>query len=271
MPGITVDISHEGDAHEVVILSVHGYIDSTTTPQLSMMIDHQIASGKYMLIVNLKDVDYISSIGWGVFISNLKELRQREGDMVLTNMSANVHNIFDLMELSAIIKSFDEVNKAVVHFLGVKKQTSVKQKAVGAETSDTVGKTPRVQETHTQRVKPIQKTAREESTRKSTFKPLHTPENRYKKRPAPIELVSENTPTLENEESRYTQDRLLEKHIVRVVLDRPYLSIGKITKALRLPKYGSVRQSKRKIKHELIKLGLENREDRYEFALRNRR
>ena len=276
MPGITTDITHEGDKNEVVIISVHGYIDSTTTPELSMIIDRQIVDGKYMLIVNLKGVDYISSIGWGVFISNLKEMREHEGDIILINMSSNVHNIFDLMELSSIIKSFDELNKAVEHFLGVGKQTALKQKTVRAETGGSGSTTGSATVTPVKRIQPVQqkpKAAAPKQVPKLTSKPKPTriPVNRFGKRPAPIELVSENTVNLDRDDAHYTQTRLLEKHIVRVILDKPFLSAGKITKALRLPRYGSVKKSKRKIKQELIKLGLENREDRYEFALRNRR
>ena len=58
MPNIIVDITHEGSNSEVVVLSVRGYIDSTTTPELSVIIDHQIARGNYMFIVNLKGRPY---------------------------------------------------------------------------------------------------------------------------------------------------------------------------------------------------------------------
>jgi anti-anti-sigma factor len=237
-----------------------------------MIIDHQIARGSYMLIVNLEGVDYISSIGWGVFISNLKEMRENGGDIVLANMSANVHNIFDLMELSAIMKSFTDVNKAAAHFLGTSKQPAVKKKAVGAETtSGTAKKASSATVESSQRPQPKQPEPEPTAAdAKPSIKTHRTPANRPGRRPARIKLVSDNITDLDGVDYRYTQSRLLEKHIIRVVLDKPFLSVGKITKALRLPKYGSVKQKKRRIKKELVKLGLENPEDRYEFALRNR-
>ena len=258
MPSSRFEINYEGDDNEVVIIAVHVYIDSTTSPELSKIIDQQIAEEKYKLIVNLQDVDYISSIGWGVFISNLKELREHDGDLVLTNMCTNVHNIFDLMELSSIVKSFGEVNKAVVHFLGVRQQTVPKKKAAGATTASATT-------TRTERVQPKQQAPMAAPTQPAA-KPIHTPAHR----PAQIKLVSENTISSSKDDVLYTQDHLLEKHIVQVILDRPYYSIRKITKALKLSKYGSVKKSKRKIKRELVKLGLVYSEDRYEFALRNR-
>ncbi len=258
MPILRFEINSKGDDNEVVIIAVHIYIDSTTSPELSKIIDQQIAEEKNKLIVNLKDVDYISSIGWGVFISNLKELREHDGDLALTNMCTNVHNIYDLMEFSSIVKSFGEVNKAVVHVLGARQQTVVKKKAAGATTA---GATT----TRTERVQPRQQAPKAAPT-KPAAKPIRTPANR----PAPIKLVSENTVSSYENGVVYTQEHLLEKHIVQVILDRPYYRIRQIAKALMLPKYGSVKKSKRKIKRELIKLGLENPEERYEFALRNR-
>ena len=263
-------VNYEGDDNEVVIIDVHGYIDSTTSPELSRIIGQHIAQEKYKLIVNLKEVDYISSIGWGVFISNLKEVRENGGDLLLTNMCANVYNIFDLMELSSIVKSFDKVEKAVVHFLGVRKQTALKQKVVGAEASGTASKASGAAAASSQRVQPVQEEPRVAAPKPAAKIP-RTPVNRPGKRPAPIELVLENKAHISVDEIHDTQEHLLEKHIVRVVLDKPFYSVRQITKALRLYKYGSVKKSRRKIKQELIKLGLENREDRYEFALRNRR
>jgi anti-anti-sigma factor len=258
MPDSRFEINYEGDDNEVVIIAVHGYIDSTTSPELSKIIDQQIAAEKHKLIVNLQDVDFISSIGWGVFISNLKELREYDGDLVLTNMCINVHNIFDLMELSSIVKSFGEENKAVVHFLGVRQQAVPKKKAAGATTASATT-------TRTEHVQPRQQAPKAAPT-KPAAKPIRTPAHR----PAPIKLVSENTASSYKEDVLYTQEHLLEKHIVQVILDRPYYSIRQIAKALRIYKYGSVKKSKRKIKRELIKLGLVNPEERYEFALRNR-
>jgi hypothetical protein len=169
-----------------------------------------------------------------------------------------VHNIFDLMELSSIVKSFGEVNKAVVHFLGTRQQTVLKQKAAGDTTASATT-------TRTERVQPKQQAPKAAPT-KPAAKPIRTPAHR----PAPIKLVSENTASSYKEDVLYTQEHLLEKHIVQVILDRPYYSIRQIAKALRIYKYGSVKKSKRKIKRELIKLGLVNPEERYEFALRNR-
>ncbi|MFW6137555.1 MAG: STAS domain-containing protein [Spirochaetota bacterium] len=244
MPEAHYEVTHAGSRDEVVIISVHGYIDSTTSPGLSRIIDQQIAQEKYRLIINLQDVDYISSMGWGVFISNLKKIRDHRGDLVLTSMCTNVHNVFELMELSSIIKYYEYVHLAIEYFLDAHQQEALKEQRSAASA---VG-----------------------------YK-ITAPEHRNQTRapkspsPSPIRLVSRSEPGLPDEPPEDTPGHQLEKCIVKVVLDSPYYSIRQIKKALRLPRYGSVKKSKRKIKKELVKLGLENKKERYEFALQNRK
>jgi len=118
MVGLDLKISYAGGKQEVVVISARGYIDATTSPEFSKLLEEQLALGKYKYVVNLQGVDFISSTGWGVFIGHLKEIRDNGGDIILTNMVPGVHNIFDLMEFSSIIKDYDSQNKAIAYFLG---------------------------------------------------------------------------------------------------------------------------------------------------------
>ena len=113
-----INISYAGNNDELVIISAQGYIDTTTSPELKEVINRQVGSGRYKMIMNLDGIEYISSTGWGVFISELKEIRNNNGDLVLTNMRSNVYNIYELMEFSSILKAFADVKEAIVHFLG---------------------------------------------------------------------------------------------------------------------------------------------------------
>jgi hypothetical protein len=168
-------------------------------------------------------------------------------------MCTNVHNIYDLMEMSSIIKSFDEVNEAVFHFLGTGQQIVYKKQAAAAA-AGRAASMPQKEDTA-------------DDTKRT---PTHGTAGKSTKRPVQIELVSESPFGSYRDEVLYPREHLLEKCIVRVILEKPYYSIRQITKALRRPEYGSIKKSRRKIKSELAKLGLENSEDRYEFALKNR-
>ena len=118
MQGIAISVSYAGNDREVVVVTVNGYVDTTTAPELREAITEQVARQKYRIVVDLHGVDYISSTGWGVFVGELKDLRENKGDLVLAGMVTNVHNIYELMEFSSIIKSFFDAEQATAHFLG---------------------------------------------------------------------------------------------------------------------------------------------------------
>jgi anti-sigma B factor antagonist len=117
MVGIKLNTAYAGAQDEVVVITAKGYIDTTTSPQFSRLINELIAYGKYKYVMNLAGIDYVSSTGWGVFIGNLKEIRDHGGDIVLANMVEGVHNIYELMEFSSILRSYRSLESALEYFL----------------------------------------------------------------------------------------------------------------------------------------------------------
>ena len=71
---------------------------------------------KYKIIVDLAGVDYISSAGWGIFISNIREIKAHEGDIKLARMIPSVYEIFELLEFDSILKAYDNIEKAKADF-----------------------------------------------------------------------------------------------------------------------------------------------------------
>jgi anti-sigma B factor antagonist len=118
MPDIQVEVSYVGDGKNIAVISASGFIDTTTAPELEKKLEEQLALNKYKIIVNLENIDYVSSAGWGVFVSEIREIRENNGDLVLVNMSPDVYDVYELMEFSSILKSFDSLNEAVASFSG---------------------------------------------------------------------------------------------------------------------------------------------------------
>jgi len=116
MPDIQVDVKYAGNDNDIAIISAKGFIDTTTAPDLEKKLEEQLALNKYKIIVDLKNIDYVSSAGWGVFVSEIREIRENNGDLVLINMSSDVYDVYELMEFSSILKSFDNVEDAIVNF-----------------------------------------------------------------------------------------------------------------------------------------------------------
>ena len=103
---------------EITIIRVDGVIDTMTATELEKVTNSLLNQKRYNIVVDLGGVDYISSAGWGIFISNIREIRLNKGDIKLARMIPNVYEIFELLEFDSILKAFDNIEKAKNDFGG---------------------------------------------------------------------------------------------------------------------------------------------------------
>jgi anti-sigma B factor antagonist len=110
---LSVHISELPQHKGITILTVKGYMDTTTAPEFEKHFQSALSAHKFKLVIDLKDVDYISSAGWGIFVSEIKRIRLEKGDLVLSGMNPEVEEIFKLLEFDTFLKSYDTVEEAV--------------------------------------------------------------------------------------------------------------------------------------------------------------
>jgi len=113
MNDINISFSKPKENPEVSIVSVKGFIDTTTSGELEESIKRLLDKNRYDIIVDLGGVDYISSAGWGIFISEIKKIRENGGDLKLAAMMGDVYEVFELLEFQTILESYDTVEEAV--------------------------------------------------------------------------------------------------------------------------------------------------------------
>jgi anti-sigma B factor antagonist len=116
MEGIQVSVEKVGPQSDISIIRVGGYIDTTTSSELEHALDSLLKAGVFRIIIDLGNVDYISSAGWGIFISEIKGIREREGDLKLARMIPDVYEVFELLEFNYILKAFDHIEEAIRDF-----------------------------------------------------------------------------------------------------------------------------------------------------------
>jgi anti-sigma B factor antagonist len=121
MSDIKISLDSSGPKGEISVVRVDGVIDTMTATDLEKVMNSLLERRRYNVIIDLGGVDYISSAGWGIFISNIREIRQHSGDIKLARMIPNVYEIFELLEFDSILKAFDSVEKAKTDFDGLKK------------------------------------------------------------------------------------------------------------------------------------------------------
>ena len=116
MEGIQVSVERAGMNNNIAVIKVGGYIDTTTSAELEHALDSLLKAGMYKIIIDLGNVDYISSAGWGIFISEIKGIREKGGDLKLVRMIPDVYEVFELLEFHYILRAFDSIEEAIRDF-----------------------------------------------------------------------------------------------------------------------------------------------------------
>ena len=81
--------------------ALSGRIDTTTAPQLEKEIKESV-NGVTELVLDMKELDYISSSGLRVLLS-AKKIMSKQGKMTLLNVNETVMEIFEVTGFSEIL------------------------------------------------------------------------------------------------------------------------------------------------------------------------
>ena len=103
----------ESKQGNVTILKAEGKLDSMSSPELDKRLASMVESGTRKIVLDLSNLDYVSSAGLRVFLSAAKRLKQAQGKLELANLSAQVKQIFDIAGFETILPVFKTVNDAV--------------------------------------------------------------------------------------------------------------------------------------------------------------
>ncbi|HMA75680.1 MAG TPA: STAS domain-containing protein [Candidatus Krumholzibacteriaceae bacterium] len=98
------------------ILKLFGLIDSATSFYLESKLDELIVAERVRLVIDLTEVDYISSAGWGIFVSEIKGLREKGGDIKLAGMTPEVRDVFELLEFDTLLTPYESATDALMAF-----------------------------------------------------------------------------------------------------------------------------------------------------------
>lgn len=95
------------------LLEASGYIDTNTSVEIERRLLELVAAGQRQIYLDLSSVDYISSAGWGVFISVIRQMREEGGDLKLLGMQPDVHEVYELLEFHSILESWANLDEAL--------------------------------------------------------------------------------------------------------------------------------------------------------------
>ena len=92
--GFTVTRRDDG---ALTVIYPQGFLDAHTAPDFEGELRKAIDGGRVRLVVNCKDLDYISSAGLGVFMGCIEDVREQGGDIKISNLMPKVYHVFELL------------------------------------------------------------------------------------------------------------------------------------------------------------------------------
>jgi anti-sigma B factor antagonist len=104
------------DVDNISVLNIEGYLDAHTAPNFENAIKQLVDEDRNRIVVNFEQLSYISSAGLGVFMGFIEDIRAKDGDIKMSNMTEKVFKIFDLLGFPSLYDILKEENEAISKF-----------------------------------------------------------------------------------------------------------------------------------------------------------
>lgn len=99
------------------LMQISGRIDSYSAPQIAQALQALITDERYNIVIDMKDVTYISSSGILAFVNIQRRFkRQNRGKLVFAGTPTLIYSAFELAGFHKLFDFFDNVVSAVGGF-----------------------------------------------------------------------------------------------------------------------------------------------------------
>jgi anti-sigma B factor antagonist len=115
---LTVEVGESAVHPGLALFRLKGHLDAQTVRELEVRFEAQIKASRVRWIVDLKDLEYISSAGLGSFVGVLSELRAQGGDIFFIGLTQKMEKIFRVLGFTRIFRVFESETEAANAFQG---------------------------------------------------------------------------------------------------------------------------------------------------------
>ena len=103
-------------ASGVNIITFAGSLDAYTVFDAEEIIEKLLQKKEYKIVVDLKDLTYISSVGIGVFIGHFRDIFDHGGNIIFISLSPQVTKIFSFLGITKLIGVAGSRKEALAKF-----------------------------------------------------------------------------------------------------------------------------------------------------------
>jgi anti-sigma B factor antagonist len=110
---MSLQIHVEDNNSSILRLSLDGRLDTTTANDLDKSIHNSLTPETQTVILNLQNLNFISSAGLRVLAKVRKTMKSREGKVYFINLTPQVQKVFDIVKavpLSEVFVSTQELD-----------------------------------------------------------------------------------------------------------------------------------------------------------------
>ena len=94
-------------------VALDGRLDTVTAPELEQAMEAQLSPEVDTLILDLKDLSFVSSAGLRIFAKLRKLMKSREGNIYFASLQPQVKKVLDIVKavpLNAVFASIEELD-----------------------------------------------------------------------------------------------------------------------------------------------------------------
>jgi anti-sigma B factor antagonist len=104
------------NTNSVSVMKVKGRVDSETAPELDHALSKLLKGNRNKIVLNLQNVDYLSSAGLRAMVKALKDAQGSGGDVRLASVSESVEVILRTVGMMQMFKMFPTNEEAAAGF-----------------------------------------------------------------------------------------------------------------------------------------------------------
>ncbi len=105
-------------AKKISVVRLIGRLDAHNAPMVQSKIDEFLEDGKeHKLVVNMSEVEYISSGGIRIMVRLVKHIRRIGGELTLCDLQVAVSDVFEMVGFDTFFSIYKSEKKAIDSFL----------------------------------------------------------------------------------------------------------------------------------------------------------
>jgi len=96
--GMSLKIAISPEKYNAKRISIAGSLDSNTAPELQQSIDSEVNNSVKTIILDFKDLDFLSSAGLRVIFKTKKQMDNSGGKFMMVNLQPQIKKVFEIIK-----------------------------------------------------------------------------------------------------------------------------------------------------------------------------